>query len=380
MTFEINAGLSVHRQDAAQLTVKVPNNADSRHDDEMNGHIRIVDPLQYQEWNDMVCSLPGYSFFHSANWAMVLHKSYGYSLRYFAIMNDEKLYALIPLMEVSSFLTGRRGVSLPFTDYCEPIAASGIPVQDVVAAIIEYGMNAGWRHVDFRGQGCLAEDAPCFKQYYRNVIPLSAYPDKVAASFRDSTRRNIRKALQAGVSVEVFDTWEALEKFQHLNCMTRKTHGLPPQPAVFFKNIYQYILAERLGNVVIASYKGKAVATAVFFHLGRKAIYKFCAWDRHYQSLRANNLVLWKAIEWYCAKGCTTLCLGRTDLDAPGLCQYKAGWAPEQKLIRYYRLDLQKGCFVVGNGAKYSQLYGLISLLPAPALKVIGTLFYQHMG
>jgi len=380
MTFEINAGQSVHMQNVVQQSVKVPDNAASRHAVEMNGHVRIVDPLQYQEWNDMVCSLPGYSFFHSANWAMVLHKSYGYSLRYFAIMNDEKLHALIPLMEVSSLLTGRRGVSLPFTDYCEPIAATGIPVRDVVTALIEYGMNAGWRHVDFRGQGCVAQDVPCFTQYYRHVISLSADPDKVAVRFRDSTRRNIRKAMQAGVSVAVFDTWEALVKFQHLNCKTRKTHGLPPQPAAFFKNIYQYILAEGLGIVIIATHKGKTVAAAVFFHLGKKAIYKFGAWDRRFQSLRANNLVLWKAIEWYCGKGCTTLCLGRTDLDAPGLCQYKAGWAPEQELISYYRLDLRKGCFVVGNGAKNAQLYGLLSLLPAPVLKVIGTLFYQHMG
>ncbi|MRR06987.1 MAG: hypothetical protein EG828_08585 [Deltaproteobacteria bacterium] len=87
----------------------------------------------------------------------------------------------------------------------------------------------------------------------------------------------------------------------------------------------------------------------------------------------------WRHVDFR-GQGCTTLCLGRTDLDAPGLCQYKAGWAPAQNLIRYYRPDLLKGCFVVGNGAKYSRLYSLISLLPAPTLKVIGRLLYQHMG
>ena len=28
---------------------------------------------------------------------------------------------LLPLMEVDSWLTGRRGISLPFTDECEPL-------------------------------------------------------------------------------------------------------------------------------------------------------------------------------------------------------------------------------------------------------------------
>jgi len=53
---------------------------------------------------------------------------------------------------------------------------------------------------------------------------------------------------------------------------------------------------------MLASHKGKNIASAVYFHFGDKAIYKYGASDRKYQHLRANNLVMWEAIRWFFAK------------------------------------------------------------------------------
>ena len=46
---------------------------------------------------------------------------------------------MIPLMEVSSFLTGKRAVSLPFTDYCEPLAPHHEVLKVMFDAIILEG-------------------------------------------------------------------------------------------------------------------------------------------------------------------------------------------------------------------------------------------------
>ena len=83
-------------------------------------NLDILNPLDCDGWNDLVISSGSRSFFHSSEWARVLVETYKYKPLYFALVQDDRLRLLIPFMEVSSLITGRRGVSLPFTDFCEP--------------------------------------------------------------------------------------------------------------------------------------------------------------------------------------------------------------------------------------------------------------------
>ena len=68
----------------------------------------------------MILEHKEYSFFHTKEWAHLLNSSYGYKPVYFCIFNDRKLSSLIPSMRIKSFLTGKRLVSLPFSDVSEP--------------------------------------------------------------------------------------------------------------------------------------------------------------------------------------------------------------------------------------------------------------------
>src|ERR1700741_4502663 len=82
----------------------------------VNSAAQCVNPITQPGWDAMVAKHQDGSFFHSAAWASVLTDSYGYSPRYFVVKENDALRALLPVMEVNSRFTGRRGVSLPFTD------------------------------------------------------------------------------------------------------------------------------------------------------------------------------------------------------------------------------------------------------------------------
>jgi lipid II:glycine glycyltransferase (peptidoglycan interpeptide bridge formation enzyme) len=107
--------------------------------------------------------------------------------------------------------------------------------------------------------------------------------------------------------------------------MTRKEHGLPPQPFHFFKKIHDHIISKNLGVVVLASFDRENVAGAIYFHIGEKAVFKYGASDKKFQHLRANNLVMWEAIKWYSQNGYRSLCFGRTEPENQGLLQFKSG-------------------------------------------------------
>jgi hypothetical protein len=346
---------------------------------------QIIDPTKYPDWDEILLRIPGASFFHSSAWARVLSEAYGYTPLYFTVIENGNLRALVPMMEVDSFLTGRRGVSLPFTDYCEPIVDERIQFQDLLNHIIDYGKKRGWKYLELRGGKDKLPNASNSECYLGNNLDISRKENEIFLNFRESTRRNIKKGESQGVVVQISERHAAIEEFFRLNCMTRKKHGLPPQPFHFFGKIYQYIICRGLGFVGLASHDGQNIAGAVFLHFGDKAIYKYGASDRKYQELRANNLVMWEGIKWSCNHGYKTFCFGRTELENEGLQQFKSGWGPEEHQIQYLKYDLRQGIFISNNknperGTRNAFLNPLFQRLPIPALNVIGSWLYRHMG
>lgn len=329
----------------------------------------------------MLIDSPGSSFFHTSNWAAVLQRSYDYRPLYFARTEAGRLEALIALMEVRSPLTGTRAVSLPFTDYCEPILTAPDSAQELDDAIKRHARTARWKYVELRGGEALASEQVSSATFYRHVLDISKSEQALFASLRDSTKRNIKKAMKQGVTLERSRSLGALGEFYRLHCLTRKGHGLPPQPFHFFERIHDHVISAGMGDVITAAHEGKIVAAAVYFHFGREAIYKYGASDKACQWLRPNNLVMWEAIKWYAQNGFRSLCLGRTELHHAGLRQFKVGWGAEERLIRYFKYDFGRDAYVKETPPTPPRPHHrLMTWMPVPLLRLAGSLLYKHMG
>lgn len=346
----------------------------------MDQELNIINPLDYPSWNELVLSNPGYSFFHSSNWARVLCESYNYKPAYFTLVDKGSLKVLVPLMEIKSLLTGTRGVSLPFTDYCDPMVADDVNFEKVLEHIIRHGRRAGWKSFELRGGADLLQGEEPDAHYCEHTLRLSKDEKLIFSKFNSSTKRNVKKALRAGVKVQIASSLESIKAFYRLNCITRKKHGLPPQPYNFFKKIYEHVISKDQGFVVLASYEDKTVAGAVYFHLGRRAIYKYGASDERYQNLRANNLVMWEAIRWYCNNGYERFSFGRTKPENAGLKRFKEGWGAKTETVNYYRYDLKTNAFINGESLKAGFHNRVFDNMPIPLLRIIGALLYKHVG
>jgi hypothetical protein len=386
-------------------------------------NLQIIDPTNYAGWDDVLLSTPGHSFFHSSAWARVLKDSYGYTPMYFASIKNGQFSALIPVMEVNSFITGKRGVSLPFTDYCEPLLNENIEFVDLFNYIIEFGKKHGWKYLELRGgdkylrnqesevrrqeaggsnlnpDPCILDPGrlpntlyptPCTdsfplapfpsKKYFGHTLDLTGGEEKILSSLRDSTKRNIKKAIKEGVTVKILNSLESVKEFYRLNCMTRKDHGLPPQPYYFFKKIYEHIVSHNKGFVSLASYQDRNIAGAIFFYFGENALFKYGASDKKYQNLRANNLAIWEGIKWYSQNGYKRFCFGRTEPDDQGLIQFKSGWAADQQQINYYQYNFKDEEFIQGQGKVKELGAKILKKMPIPLLRTIASVFYKHAG
>ena len=340
---------------------------------------QIVDPTKYPKWDNLILSLEDYSFFHSSAWAKVLSVSYRYSPLFFTLFHHDRLLGLIPLMEVRSILTGRRGVSLPFSDDCEPIIDEKKHFETIMNEIIQYGTKRRWKYIELRGGNEFLDTIASSAQFYGHTLDLGRDPDTIFRAFKSSTRRNIKKAMKENVQVHISHSLDSVREFYRLNSITRKHHGLPPQPFLFFKNVHKHIISKEKGLVVLASFEGRNIAGAVYFHFGRRAIDKYGASERSYQKKRPNNLVMWEAIKWYGEKGFESFSFGRTEPENNGLLQFKRGWCTREEAVSYYKYDLRERSFVVdhSNIEKFSHIF---RKMPVPLLNLFGSMLYRHVG
>jgi hypothetical protein len=341
--------------------------------------LEVVNPLSIPGWDEALGEWSGASFFHTEKWARVLADSYGYKPAYLRSAG-RPAEVMVPLMEVDSFLNGKRGVCLPFSDYSPPLFDGTADPMEALRHLVGLAKAAGWKYVEIRDTDRFRDDTPPFATYVGHVLDLRRTEGDLFAAFRDATRRGIRKARKEGVEARRSTSLESVGEFYRLHCMTRRDHGLPPQPWKFFRNVHEHVVSKGAGFVVLASREGVNIAGAVYFHFGGKALYKYGASDKASQGARANNLVMWEAIRWFRDAGCRTLCFGRTDPDHEGLLRFKDGWGTARRTIRYYRYNVGKGAYVAGSQGNGGSFGRIIRALPIPVLRAVGTVLYRHMG
>jgi hypothetical protein len=342
--------------------------------------LQIVDPADYPGWDALLLRSNDHSFFHSSKWAAVLIGSYQYKPAYFVSLEDDKLAFLMPLMEVASPLTGKRGVSLPFSDQCASYLPHEKSFAEAVHGAIDHGRKAGWRYIEWRDSRYFTKDVPTSEAYFTHDVDLAKSEQDLFSSLRGSHRRCIKKAIREGLSISVSQSMNSVKSFFRLNCLTRKRHGLPPQPFVFFKNVFDHIISKDSGILVTAFHSEKAVAAAVFFHFGDRVIFKFGASDMAFQHLRANNLVMWEALKWYRERGFKTLNLGRTEAENRGLLQHKRGWGASESQLNYIRYDIKREAYLQKTLKKSGFPERLFCRTPVGILRLVSHVFYRHVG
>jgi hypothetical protein len=341
--------------------------------------VAVVNPLASADWNERLLGCGQGTVFHTANWARLLADCYGYHPAYFTLSREGALAGCLPLVEVNSLLTGRRGVCLSFADYCGSLVQGPADFQLLFDGILELGKTSGWRYVEFRGEEFLAAE-PAAKSYAHHLLQLSGDEELMHSRLRENTARNIRKAVKEGVTVEICRSLQGVRDFYRLHCLTRRRHGLPPQPGRFFDKLHEHVISRGLGFTALARHGQTAVAGLICLHFGSNAQYKYGASDVAYQHLRANNLVMWEAMKRCAGEGFRSFSLGRTDLDNEGLLAFKNGWGGDRAVLNYHRYEFASNGFVCDRVRNIEIYQNVLRKLPVGLLKMLGSLAYRHIG
>jgi hypothetical protein len=339
----------------------------------------LLNPLLDATWDTAVRNHPDATIFHSAAWARVLVDTYGHRPCYLQISLHGNLLALIPMMEVQTMLTKSRGICLPFSDYCAPLAFSSCGHELVPQKLKQIARERRWNYFELRSHLMLSDKVPAAESYYGHLLDLTIGSEALISNYSSSVQRAVRKAQRSGLSVTIQTGLSAMTAFYKLHIRTRRRHGVPPQPRSFFTNIQQQLLSTGHGFIVLVQRQKCPVAAAMFLKLGGSAVYKFGASDERQQELRANNLAMYEGIKYLAESGAETLHFGRTDKENKGLRRFKLSWGTTEEEIRYARFETASDSWKNSRDGDPTFYKRIFRALPASLNTLAGAMIYPHL-
>lgn len=336
----------------------------------------VADP----RWTNFISARSDATIFHHPAWIGMLATCYGYKPRLAVSLDTAgQITAGIPWMEVHSHLTGRRGVALPFSDFCAPIVDYGAEVADLIRALQNVRKECKLPRLEIRWPLPEQEQVYAGDTMLRHVTPLTHDPKQVARQFRSSTMRLVRQAEKAALTVRVCKTWGEARWFYDLHLQTRRRLGVPIQPLRFFRLLWDQLLSKGLGFVLLAFKDHIPIAGAVFLQWNRILTYKYGASLSEYWALRPNNLLFWHAIQLGCEADCQLFDWGRTDIEDEGLSNFKRGWGSNELRLHYSILADQSPVRPKPTVVQH-RLASVVQRSPLWVGRLIGELLYGHFA
>ncbi len=341
-------------------------------------HLLILNPKDHR-WLDFIKSNPQASPFHHPAWLDLLTHTYGYKGFVLAVTQHEnRICAGIPLMEIKSLLTGRRWVSLPFTDHCAPLTQNEKALDQLTRGIISVFGERNIPRLQLKWAYPSYPSIQGHSEFVLHGLKLAANEQEVAGRIKHKQFRQIKVAEERGVCIKKGVDSEFVENFYRLHLQTRRKKGVPVQPRKFFRLLEQDILRAGLGFILLAIKDRQCVAGAVFLNWNKTLIYKYSASNEVGRHSLAMDLLLWNAITWACANDFHWMDMGRTDNEDEGLRNFKLRWGAEESPLVYS--DLPANAPREKNSRLAPLMKSVITNSPAYVGKLLGELLYRHFG
>jgi hypothetical protein len=347
--------------------------------------VHQVDPIRDPRWSQFLQRHARASIFHTAGWLEALRRTYGYEpIAYTISPPGEDIRNGLVFCYIHSWITGRRIVSLPFSDHCDPLFDSGEEFGLVVAALKAELKQQAWKYLELRptNRTFPQETEECglrpVMRYYHHCLDLRPNLNDICSGFdKDSVLRRIRRAERAGFIEKCGRSDDLLEDFYKLLVLTRARHDLPPQPYEWFRN-----LVDCMGDAleIRLAYKGGIpVAAILTLRFRESVLYKYGCSDASYKSLGGMPLLLWRAISEAKSNNALEFDLGRSDEDNRGLIAFKNHWTQNSMSLVYWRFP---GPIALASrgGFKVRIRKRIFAAVPKAALRAAGKFMYRHIG
>jgi lipid II:glycine glycyltransferase (peptidoglycan interpeptide bridge formation enzyme) len=341
-------------------------------------------PLTDPRWPEFVSRHPRAGVFHTSAWLSALAHTYRYEPLVFTTnVPTQPLNNGLVFCEVNSWITGRRLVSLPFSDHCDWLADSTSERDELLSFICDHGARQGYRHIELRPKSSAPSESQSNLQpsltFCLHTLDLKVPAESLFKNLHPNCmQRKIRRAEKENLHYQSGRSSDLLRAFYHLQLRTRRRHSLPPQPFSWFRNLAA-AMGENL-TIRLLSKDEHPVAAILTLSHGTTMTFKYGCSDERFHKLGGIPFLLWKAIEEAKAQGAHELDLGRSELSQPGLIQFKDRLGAVRYDLPYWRFPREKAANATHSGWSTRMAKAVFSAVPEPIFVASGNLLYRHIG
>ena len=341
-----------------------------------------IDPLRDPRWPVFLERHPAAQSFHSPGWLEALRRTYGYEPVVFTTSGpDRDLDNGLVFCRIRSWLTGRRLVSLPFSDHCEPLVNSPQELECLWSRVKSELDASGLKYAEMRPVN-LSSTLPAgvheTESFCLHRLDLSPAPEELFQAFhKDCVQRKIRRAEREKLTYEEGRSESLLSKFYNLLVMTRRRQQLPPQPLTWFRNLAAY-MGDKL-EIRVASKNGEAIASILTLRYKTTLAYKYGCSDRRFHRLGGVQMLFWRAIQDAKSRGMKELDLGRSEWENEGLILFKDRWGARRFPLTYLRYPEHRAEVTYRNLEKLLAKW-FFAVAPDAFAVPLGRVLYRHIG
>ena len=294
-------------------------------------NIKFIDPINDPDWLVFISKHKDSNIFHHPKWLRVLKNQYNYFVSAVCIYDGRNITAGLPFCKIHSITGKKKFVSLPFSDFCNPLYNSEEDLNEILKALISHAQQEKINSIEINYGLKGNSNFISTSNSVVHLLEIKNTEEELMKSFHDSKRRGIKKALKEDLKVIISKEHDAVMSFFELHLQTRKLKGIPVQPRSFFNEIYNCIIKDGNGFIILVKKDNIDIAATLFLHFNKVITYKYNASDIKYQHLRPNNLIVWHSLIEAIRLGFKYYDFGKSDLDNRGLREFKSQWGGIEK-------------------------------------------------
>lgn len=188
------------------------------------------------------------------------------------------------------------------------------------------------------------------QKHLTSVVKVNKSEEELWNSLHGTKRNRVRKAMKNGIKI-VMDDFSFIDIYCQMVSQTFGKAGKSCFPFSYYKHLIQRLVPQNLARFLIARYKGKVVAGAIFLCFKDTVYFWSGASFQEYNWLAPNVLIHWEIIKWAHRnwyKYYDWLVLDPEHL--PEIARFKIGFGGETKEIYSARKYTR-----FGNLAKYTR-------------------------
>ena len=304
--------------------------------------IEVLTPEKYNQYNKFLLKNPDSLFYHSLQYKDFLKELLDCQEEYLISVESNEIKGIFPLLYTESKY-GKIYNSLPYYGstggiiademrtfkmltsryndiiYNDEIASSTVianPLLEQDYSKIEYNLT------DSRiGQFTNLELGKDFERNFFSQIDSSA-------------RRNIRKAINSGLTVEIDNNQIEFLKETHKENMM--AIGGKAKSDVFFDLINKYFIPGSDYNIYIVKKEGELISALLLFYFNKIVEYFVPVTRKKYRNFQPMSLIIFQAMQDAVKKGYRLWNWGGTWLTQDGVYKFKKKWGAIEKKYSYY--------------------------------------------